>query len=134
MNRRSLIWQQLEKDLDLYKFYLELILKAAVFVFGITGALVSYFLTHKGKPLMVYSLLLPIVMNFGFFLLCILGIPLAETMRMEHSRICKEAEITLPYELGPLPGMLRIFSAIYGLTTGGLIGLFILSLVKIPGP
>ncbi len=37
MDDRELLWMAFEKELELYKFYLEVALKLSVFVFGITG-------------------------------------------------------------------------------------------------
>lgn len=104
------------QDLLLYKFYLELVFKVAVFVFGITGALVSFFLANAADAVYLrYSLLLPIVMNAGFSALCALGAPSAMRLRDLHR----------PYELAALPVLLWLFAAIYGIVTIGLLVLLI---------
>ncbi len=66
MDDRESAWRELDKDVDLYKFYLDLLLKAGAFVLGITGALTSYYFAHEKDVLIVYSLLLPVVVNGGF--------------------------------------------------------------------
>ena len=60
-----------ERDviLDLYKHHLKLLLEANVFVYAVTGALLSFVTTHSGIPHVRWVLLFPIVFDsaFAFF-------------------------------------------------------------------
>src|SRR5262245_40001045 len=54
-------------ELDLYKFYLDISVKGALFAFGITGALVSFILTYRDQvPALKFALVLPLILNGGF--------------------------------------------------------------------
>lgn len=125
MDEKELIWRELDKDIDLYKFYLDVIIKSAIFVFGITGGIVSYYFANKSKPLIQYSLIFPMIINFGFFLICVFSIKFAETLKDEHYRVCEKAGVLIPYEMSPLSNLLRLFSVMYGLCTVGLLVLLV---------
>jgi hypothetical protein len=69
--RADLLWKQYALHVDLYKFYMDLTLKANVFFYGITGGILAYFFNNAAQPMMRYALLLPIAMSFtlaGVFL------------------------------------------------------------------
>ena len=87
-------WRFLDIDFDLYKFYLELLLKVALFAFGVTGAMVSFYLLHYKEPLMVYSLVLPLIINGGFSILCIFSVPLAKILDKDHRAQCEIMKFT----------------------------------------
>jgi hypothetical protein len=128
MEEKDFLWKQIEKDIELYKFYLELLLKSAVFVFAITGGIVSYFFSNEGKPLMTLSLFIPILMNLGFFLICLFSHKFAVVLKKEHYRLCKTAGIMVPYEMSPLPNMLSLFSVLYGIVVVGIGSLMIIKI------
>lgn len=128
MDRKDFVWKQIEKDIELYKFYLELLLKSAVFMFGITGAIISYFLSNEGKPLMAFSLLVPMLLNFGFFLICLLSHKYAVVLKEKHYNLCESVDVMAPYEMSPLPNMLKLFSIIYGIMVIGIGSLMIIKI------
>jgi hypothetical protein len=95
MNNKEWVWRELDKDLDLYKFYLELLLKAGGLILGVTGAITSYYFANDRKqPLIVYSLLLPLIVNGGFCLICAFGVRFAEILRKSHYKVCADAGAT----------------------------------------
>ena len=116
MSDSDIVWRKIEKDIDLYKFYLELILKSGIFVLGITGGLVSFYFANQGKDLIIYSLLMPTLMNLGFFVICFKSIRFANVMRKEHFKFCKKVGIEKGYNFRPLAEFLQLFSCIYGVT------------------
>jgi len=68
---RELLWRQYELHVQLYKEYLDLLLKFNVFYYAVTGAIVSYFLSKPEAPFLRYSLCFPALMSLffgGFFL------------------------------------------------------------------
>ena len=117
-------WRRLEKDVDLYKFYIGFLLKIAAFALGLTGAIVSYYLAHRIDHLMVYSLLLPLLVNVGLFILCSISIRLADELRQQHYLVCEELNIGFFYEMSPLSNLLRLFSIMYALIAIGIALLF----------
>lgn len=120
MDDREQSWRELEKDFDLYKFYIELLLKVALFVFGITGAMVSFYFLHTSEPLMVYSLVLPLIMNCGFCILCFFSAPLAKRRNKDHFTLCEKLDYTLPHDMNTLPFLIELFAVMYLLSTIGL--------------
>ena len=127
MDEKEIAWRELEKDIELYKFYLDLIVKSAIFVFGITGGVISYYFANESKPLVLYSLIVPLLMNSGFFVIYIFSVNFAETLRNSHYLVCEKAGVLIPYEMSPLPSILRLLSLMYGLSGGSML----LFLIKI---
>ncbi len=81
MDDRELLWRAFEKEIDVYKFYLEAAIKLSVFVYGITGAIVSYYLAQPVTgPWTRGALILPLIMNTGFGFVCWRGINPAERL------------------------------------------------------
>lgn len=104
------------QDFSFYRFHLELVMKVAAFTFGVTGAMVSYYLKNAGAPgLLKYSLLLPLLMNAGFATACVLSTPSAARLR----------KVNKVYELVALPVLLWLFAALFALVTAGLVVLLV---------
>ncbi len=122
MNPHQQAWKELEKDFELYQFYLELILKSAGVVFLMTGAILSYYFANTAKPHLRLALWLPVLINAGMAAICIISIPFANTLRDEHLKICTRAGLDAPYELGLLPLLLKLMAAAYLLILAGTIG------------
>jgi hypothetical protein len=125
-------WKSLEIDIDLYKFYIQTLLKAAGFIFAVTGAIVSFYLSdvNHGNSLRLYSLVFPFLLNAGFCFVCFRGIGAAEVLGDEHGETCGKLGFAHPYDMTPLPRLVRLFALAYGLVTVGLIGLFVIALVQ----
>ena len=124
------MWRKLEKDIDLYKFYLDISIKTAIFVFGITGALVSYYFSGK-QSLAVYALLFPAVMNCEFFILFRASIAASNKLRDSHEHTCRQLELQPAFDMNPLPSVCMIFSSMYFLATVGLLTIFALDLLYV---
>lgn len=127
---RGASWKKLEKDLDLYKFYLDILLKAAAFILGITGAVTSYYFAHAREKYIVYSLILPFIINIGFLLICSFGAGFAETLKNDHYQVCSDAGVEPPYEMSPLVGFLYLCAVTSGIIAAGLGTLFVLALLR----
>jgi hypothetical protein len=67
--RKDYIWRKIDKDLELYRFYLDISIKTALFALGVTGALVSFYFSQSQKSLIAPSLLVPFILNIGFSVL-----------------------------------------------------------------
>ena len=119
MDKEATLWR-IDKDLELYSSYLDITLKATTFVLAITGAITSYYLAHHKETLIVLSLVLPLIMNVGFLVLALYSIGVAQRIEASHIKNCLAAEIE-PYNLRPLPSMLRISAAIFFLSSLGLV-------------
>jgi hypothetical protein len=64
-DKRDERWKEYNLHIDLYKYYLELSLKANIFFYAITGTIVGFYLTHPEVGYKKVSLLLPIMMSLA---------------------------------------------------------------------
>ena len=124
MNDENLAWKQIDKDIELYKFYIELLIKSAIFIYAITGGVLSYFFSHGETPLMRYSLLAPILFNLGFGLICSLNLREAVKLAKIHKALCGKAKMSEPYMLRALPMMIVFFGVMYFVVAIGVMVLF----------
>ena len=116
-----------EKEVDLYKFYMEISVKGSLFAFGITGALLSYFFAnHEQNRFLVWSLMLPVVLNAGFFVLFFASIRASTKMMHDHKKTCEELNALEPFDTNPLPALCKILSCMYGLVTIGLLAAMVI--------
>ena len=120
MENQEMSWRKFAQDVDLYKFYLDISVKAALFVFGITGALASYFFSTDVKDVVVYSLIFPLILNLGFFILFRASVKSSTEMKTAHEITSREIQGVEAYDMDPLPSVCRIFSYMYLLASVGL--------------
>ena len=115
MDDRELLWKAFEKELELYKFYLEVALKLSVFVFGITGAIISYYLAHAAAgPWTRWALVLPLIMNCGFGFVCWRGIEPARRLAENHRQRGKDLQMAGGgLDFDALPRVLKVFTLLY---------------------
>lgn len=75
MDDRQLLWNRYEMHIDLYKKYLDVVLKANFFYYGITGAILSFYFSQNGNAgLIEYSLIMPILFGVGFVVIFTFGV------------------------------------------------------------
>jgi hypothetical protein len=79
----EILWNHYALQVDLYKEYLDLLLKFNVFYYAATGAFLSYYFAHSALPLMRYALIFPLVMSFGFAVLFIFAASQTPIVRRE---------------------------------------------------
>ncbi|ASC73291.1 hypothetical protein XM38_042550 [Halomicronema hongdechloris C2206] len=114
---REDLWKEFDKNIDLYKFYLEIVLKTSIFIFGITGAIVSYYFSNASKPLVELSLCLPLIMNAGFAYLCFKGASFADILDRDHDILSEELGTRIAFTFSPLHEVLRLFVVLYALVS-----------------
>jgi hypothetical protein len=64
---RKLQWREYEVQVDLYKHYMDMLMKVNAFFYIITGGVLSFYFLNYGKPFVRYALLFPILIS------CVLG-------------------------------------------------------------
>jgi hypothetical protein len=124
----ELMWRQYELNVNLFKFYFDIVVKFNIFYYAITGAILSYYFTHADDPLIKYSLLLPVVMSFAFSYLYLWGIPLLENVRYEISYIASALRLKTAPETRVLNRVLLVFGILFGCTGLALLALFIVKI------
>jgi len=113
MQATEILWGQYKQNIELYKFYMELIVKFNVFYYAVTGAIVSFFFANQSIPNMKYSLLLPIIMSVAFAGFFIYGAILMKYLREEVFNIRDILKLEAAPDVGVLSVLLYIFSVIF---------------------
>ena len=124
---RDDLWKQYEIQIDLYKHYLKLTIEINVFYYAITGAILSYYFSHKADPEVRFALLLPIAMSVLLALFFIYGAILNRVTREEMFRVRDALGLEVAPEFAVLSWLLAIFSllmivvaaSLFALVTGG---------------
>ena len=110
MEKAEAFWRQYSMQVDLYKHYLKILIEFNVFYYAITGAILSYYLTHASAPLIKYSLLLPLAMSVLFTGFFIYGAILMNITRHEIFQIRDQLGFESAPDLQVLSLLLRIFA------------------------
>jgi hypothetical protein len=121
----EILWRQYSLHIDLYKFYLELALKANLFFYGITGAIVSFYFANAHDNLIKYALLLPVVMSLAFAGLFFYGSTLLRYVREDIFSISDALGLRTAPDVQVLTVILRVFSIIFTIIAVALIVLML---------
>ncbi len=62
----AVLLHQYETIVGLYKHHLDLVLKINIFLYAVTGAIVSFYFSQPNDGLIKYSLVFPAAMNLGY--------------------------------------------------------------------
>jgi hypothetical protein len=120
MESTEILWSQYKQNVELYKFYMELIVKFNIFYYAVTGAIVSFFFANQSIPNIKYSLLLPIIMSIAFAVFFIYGAVLMRYLREDVFNIRDSLELQVAPDVGVLSVLLYMFSVIFLLVAGAL--------------
>jgi len=127
MEDKELLWRQYQMNVDLYKGYLDLVVKINVFYYAITGAILSfYFSNSSDEPHIKWSLLLPLIMSIALGTFFIVGARLARIPREETFKIRDALGLLAAPEIGVLILLLYIVAILMFLVAGGLLWLICL--------
>ncbi len=74
MDKQELLWRQYSQNVELYKFYMEIVIKFNIFYYAVTGAIVSFFFKNSTISNIKYSLLFPILMSIAFAVSSYMGL------------------------------------------------------------
>lgn len=124
---KDVIIKQYEILIDVYKHWLDLILKYNVAYYAGTGAITSYYLAHKDAPLLRYSLLLPIAIGIGLAIFCFLTAYWIHPIDEQLINIRERLNLITTPDPTFITKMLRGCAVFCGLTAIGLLILFVAS-------
>lgn len=113
MNDRELLWKQYSQNVDLYRFYMELVIKINVFYYAVTGAILSYYFSHTTMESVHLSLVLPLVMSVAFAGFFIYGAVLTGVLRADVFEIRDALGLRAAPDLGVLSVLLYIFAVVF---------------------
>jgi hypothetical protein len=117
------LWKQYALNVDLYKFYLDLVVKVNAYYYAVTGAILTYYFQHPSNTLSRYALLLPIAFSLAISMIFFYGGQLMGVVREELFAIRDQLELQSAPEMRVLVVFLRVFGAIL-LITGVALGVF----------
>lgn len=119
-------WEQYTLHLDLYKTHLDIVVKVLGFYYGITGAIISYYLAHKREnPQIKLALFLPLLFSIAFAVIGFRGSRLILYTQRELKETAKRFGLYLYAPLTGLINLLRLAGAGCTLTALGLLYLLL---------
>ncbi|MGH7600186.1 MAG: hypothetical protein ACREOI_27845 [bacterium] len=125
-NDHELLWKQYSQLIDLYKFYLDLALKANVFFYAITGSILTFYFSNKDSELSKFSLILPIVLSLLFGAIFSYGAILMKIFRDEIFNIRNMLKLHVAPETNILITFLKASAAIFFVVAVAMIVLLII--------
>lgn len=126
-DRETILRWNIDKDVELYKFYLDVSVKAAVFLMAVTGAIASYVLSQPHNKIISIALAFPAIVNTGFTVLFFYSV--IEAKRMAQVHIEASRELGVPeINMNPLRSLCAIFGLMCAVATVGLLFLMAIQL------
>ncbi len=113
MDAAELLWRQYSQSVDLYKFYMDLVVKFNIFYYAVTGAILSFVFAHPDAEDVKYALVLPIIMSVAFASFFIYGALLMGVTRADVFAIRDRLGLQVAPDVGVLSVLLYIFSAVF---------------------
>ena len=113
INDKGLLWKQYEVLCELYKFYLDLIIKSNLFFYAITGGIMTYIFTNPKIPMMRWSLALPVMLSLSLAVISLRGVKQARELKDELYKLRDELEIGLAPHVDILVFALQSTGVIY---------------------
>jgi len=111
---------KIDKDIQLYTFYLDVAVKTSVFLMAVTGGIASYAVSNTASPVSSLALGFPAVVNAGFAFLFFRSIVQAKRIAQVHTEACKALGVQ-EFNLEPLEAVCKIFSSMCAIATVGLL-------------
>jgi hypothetical protein len=112
-DKKELLWRQYALHVDLYKFYMNVVIKINIFYYAITGGLLSYYFSNQDNPLLKWSLILPIIMSFALSFIFLYGSGLIKITRQELFNIRDRLNLETAPEIAILSITLKAFGIIF---------------------
>jgi len=117
----SRIWRwKVDKDIELYRFYLDVSVKATVFLLTVTGATASYVLANRQDRVTALALLFPALINLCFAVLFFSSIPPSARLYREHRKTCDQLPVAA-FDMRPLGAVCLIFAIVCSMAGVGLL-------------
>jgi Ni/Fe-hydrogenase subunit HybB-like protein len=126
-DEKSILRWKIGKELNLYKFYLEVSVKTAVFLMTVTGAIASYVLNKVEKQTISMALVFPALVDAGFAVLFLYSMAEAKRIARVHADECKSLGVQ-GFNLNPLRAVCQLFFVMCTLATVGLLWLLVFQL------
>ncbi len=106
---------------DTYLKYLDITLKFVIFSYAVTGAILSYYLSHPAEGIMRFALLFPILLNGVFAFSCFVAARWNKPMIEEVERVTQLLHLKSFPDPAFLSHVLKIFGWLFIAVTASLI-------------
>lgn len=113
MNRDELLFNHYKIHIELYKHYLELLIKFNFFYYAITGAILSFYFSNHSTNFIQFILVFPLIMSFAFAIFFFYASSKAKNSRKEVIEIAIELELKTFPELNVLVILLKLFAVLF---------------------
>jgi hypothetical protein len=114
--KSELLWREYQLSVDLYKFYLDIVVKIVLAYYAITGGILSFYFTRPEMDLARWALMLPSAVSFALAGLFKWGADLWEIVRDDAFEIAGRLGMGTGFELSALGKLLRGSAALLVLT------------------
>nr|WP_010132171.1 hypothetical protein [Microbulbifer agarilyticus] len=121
MERKELIWKNYEKHIDLYKFYIDVVVKINAFHFAISGAIFTFYFANRKVDDVQWALALPALLSLSLVILFTYGAVTNLVTRRDVFEIRDELGLQVAPELVVLTALLSIFAVVNLVTFVGAI-------------
>jgi hypothetical protein len=122
----DLLWKQYELHIDLYKHYLELVIKFNVLYYAITGAILSFYFSQDNLDIIRFSLIFPVAMSLCFSIFFIYASRLVEVVREDVFGIRDQLGLFAAPEMRVLQILLFMSALLYTIVAISLTLIFFL--------
>jgi hypothetical protein len=123
-------WNRYALHIDLYKFYFDLIIKINIFYYGITGAILSFYLSKEANNTQLeYILFLPIIFGLSIIALCIFGDRSLLYSKADIANLAHDMEFNIVVDTSALNYIMRASAVIVGVTIVATVYLFCASTI-----
>lgn len=109
----QLLFEHYKIHIDLYKHYLELLIKFNLFYYAITGAILSFYFANKTIIYIQFTLSFPLIMSIIFSWFFIYASRKAKYSRQEIIDIARALELKVFPELNVLVVLLKLFALLF---------------------
>lgn len=121
MDSDELLWRQYSQNVELYKFYMDSVIKFNIFYYAVTGAIISFYFANADIPRIKYALLFPIIISLSFAGFFLYGAHLMKYIRKEVFAIRDALGLKVAPDVGVLSILLYIFSGVFIIVSFGCI-------------
>jgi len=111
--QKEILWRQYKLHVDLYKFYLDIVIKLNVLFYGITGGIITYYFTNSDNELARFALLLPIIMSLALGVLFFYGATLMRVVRIDLFKLRDQLALETAPDLHVLIVGMNVFGIIF---------------------
>jgi len=122
----ELLWREYQLSVDLYKSYLDIVVKVVVGYYAVTGGILSFYFSSKKPAVARWALVLPCLVSVALAWIFLWGASLWEITRNDAFKIARKLGLMSAFELSALQMFLRGSAVLLIITGVGMVLLIIL--------